>query len=160
MALWIVAFLAISASRIFLLVLAALAAIIILAKLVRRWRRVVAVRRFRAAFGSKDLLLVYTDSPHWKDYSETNWVGRWSDRVVILNRSRPWSRIEPQAALWLRLKGFVEHTPLAIIVPQQGPVRIVRFFKAFRDFKHGDAAPLHAAESELVEALEGSDRSS
>ena len=160
MALWVVAFVAVAASRVFLLVLAALAALIAVTYLVRRWRRAIAVREFRAAFSGKDLLLVYTDSPHWKDYIEGNWVQRWPDRVVTLNRSRPWSHTQPEAVLWLRLKGFVEHTPMAIIVPQRGAVRVVRFFKAFRDFKHGNAVPLHMAEDEVVDALQSSDRNS
>ena len=101
---------------------------------------------------------MYTDSPHWKEYIEERWVKRWPDRMVTLNRSRPWSRTQPEAALWLWMMGPIEHTPMAIVVPRRGRVHIIRFFKAFRDLKHGKAMPLQLAEADLVETLERNER--
>ena len=99
---------------------------------------------------------MYTDSPRWKEHIESRWVERWRNRTVTLNRSHPWSRKQPEAALWLAVAGIVEHTPLAIVVPATGKFRVIRFFRAFKDLKHGKDARLHAAEEELESAMEGS----
>ena len=132
--------------------------LLIVAVVVQWWRRHAAVRRFRARHGAagKDLLVVLTASPHWQPYIERHWLSRWGSRAVVFDRSKPWRKDDPAAALWASIKGFEEHTPLAVVVPRRGRVRVVRFFKAFRDFKHGKEARLRAAERELEAAMEES----
>jgi hypothetical protein len=124
-----------------------------------RWRRNSLLRQFRATHGAagKDLLLIYTDSPHWQPYIEQQWLPRWSHRVVVLNRSRPWDRSELEARLWQSVGGLLEHTPVAIVIPSRGPAQVVRFFSAFRDLKHGKDAQLRAAERRLESALADSE---
>ena len=123
------------------------------------WRYLSARRRaiagFRAAHGAsgKDVLIVYTDSPHWKEYIETRWLPRWADRAIALNRSRPWKEDQPEARLWRAVAGVAEHTPVVIVVPPHGKVRIVRFWLAFRDFKHGKDRRLREAEARLGRIL-------
>ncbi len=119
----------------------------------RRWRRAAVVRRFRERYPGKDLLIVLTDSLLWRPYIEAEWLPRWGERAVVFNRSRPWSAEQPEAALWRALGGPLEHTPLAVVVSQEGRVKVVRFWKAFRDFKHGKDHRLRAAEAELAAAL-------
>ena len=135
--------------------LLALLAVIPLSMGVTRWRLARAVRDFRAAYGSagKDLLLVYTASPHWQPYIEQNWLSRWQARAVALNRSTPGWEAQPETGLWRRMAGLREHTPVAIVIPSVGRPRIFRFYKAFRDHKHGKPASLHALEGELTQAL-------
>lgn len=125
-------------------------------------QRGVAVRRFRERYGGegKDLLLVYTASPHWQDYIEREWLPRWGARAVVLNRSQPWDGNSAEALLWFAYRTGREHTPLAVVVPRRGRARVVRFFKAFRDNKHGKPAALQARERELEAALEASSRES
>ena len=130
--------------------------VVILADAARRWYRRLLARRFRRAYEGRDLLIVYTDSPHWKDYIESKWVARWPNRTVTLNLTRPWSRKQPEAALWLAVRGIVEHTPLIIVVPRSGKLRVIRLFAAFRDFKHGKESRLRAAEQQLEDAMERS----
>src|SRR6266511_4764440 len=67
--------------------------------------------------------------------------------------SRPWSRMHPEAVLWLAVEGIREHTPLAVVIPRRGKLRVIRFFKAFQDSKHGQHARLQAAEQELENAM-------
>jgi hypothetical protein len=55
--------------------------------------------------------------------------------------------------LCLAVAGIREHTPLAIVIPRRGKLRVIRFFKAFQECKHGDPARLQAAEQELENAL-------
>lgn len=132
-------------------VVIAIAAVVLLCVgLVATWRTRRAVRAFRAAHGAdRDLLLVYTDSPHWAPYIAEQWLPRWGSRSVVLDRSRPWTAEQPEVQLWRALAGRQEHTPVAIVVPPRGMPKIVRFFKAFRDFKHGHPEALRAAEGRL-----------
>lgn len=122
------------------------------------WRQRRLVGEFRRVYGAegKDLLAVYTDSPHWQDHIERQWLSRWADRAVVLNRTRPWQGKQLEARVWHGLAGIVEHTPVAIVIPVSGPVTVVRFFRAFLDLKHGKGERLHAAEKELEVALAGS----
>lgn len=118
-----------------------------------RRRRIAS--RFRAvhAAAGKDVLIVYSDSPHWGAYIEANWLPRWGERAVLFNRSRPWKGDQIEAHLWLAFAGSAEHTPVAIVVPAHGQPRVVRFWKAFRQRKHGDDSALRSAEEQLERLL-------
>lgn len=124
-------------------------------EIARSRSRRAAIREFRRVYGAtgRDLLIVYTDSPHWAPHIESKWLPRWGERAVVLNRSRPWRYEQPEARLWSVLGGSLEHTPLAVVVPQTGRVRVIRFWHAFRDHKHGKPGRLMAAEKELASAL-------
>jgi len=142
------------AGRAFPIVLAALALLLALPYVRYRARRRETARRFRERFGAgKDLLIVYTESPHWQPYIEQHWLPRWGERAVVLNRTRPWKEADIEAALWRAATGSLEHTPVAIVVPPDGDVRVVRFWRAFRDHKHGKDRRLRAAEAELEAVL-------
>ena len=123
------------------------------------WRYVLARQRaiaaFRAAYGGtgKDMIVVYTDSPHWQEYIETRWLPRFGERAIALNRSKPWREDQPEARLWRAVAGTAEHTPVVIVVPSRGKVQIVRFWLAFRDFKHGKDERLRDAEARLAKIL-------
>jgi hypothetical protein len=143
-----------------LLLVAGLAALAAGTYLVDRWRMWRAVRRFRAVWGvhGKDLLLVYSNSPHWQRYIEETWIPRWGQRAVVLNwseRSTWGRRPRSEVALFRAFAGYREFNPLGIVVPAAGPVRVVRFWRAFREFKHGKSASLQAAEAELDRLLDG-----
>ena len=139
-----------------LLMLAAVIALIVAgAYVVYVWRRWRAVRRFRAVWQpqGKDLLLVYSNSPNWKSYVEEKWLPRWGDRAVVLNWSerQNWrGERRPEVALFRVFAGDREFNPLGIVVPQQGrAARVVRFWRAFREYKHGKDRLLRVAEAEL-----------
>ncbi len=149
----IVAFVVMVTGRAFPLVLGAAIVVAVLWDLSRRWYLRHLARRFQRVHGGKDLLVVYTDSPHWKDHVESQWVVRWPNRIVTLNRSRPWSRKQPEAVLWLAVAGIREHTPLAVVILRRGKLRVIRFFEAFQESKHGRRARLQAAEQELENAM-------
>lgn len=122
---------------------------------VRQWW---AVRRFRRTWQprGKDLLIVYSDSPHWQLFVEEQWLPRWGHRAVVLNWSdrREWlGNRSAEVALFRAFAGSRDFNPLGIVVPEQGPVTVVRFWRAFRDFKHGKDHSLRRAESVLERAL-------
>ena len=140
--------------RVLLLVLLTAVTVLIGVDGIRRGRRRALIRQFHQKFlPPKDLLLVFTASPHWLPRIEQVWLPRWADRAVLFNRSEPWSAQQVEAKLWKAFGGFVEHTPLAVVLPRRGKPVVVRFFLAFRDFKHDKPARLLRAEEDLGAAL-------
>ena len=119
------------------------------------WGRWSAVREFRTTYGKrgKDLLIVLTDSPHWTPHIVNEWLPRWGARAVILNRSHQWNQESPEGKLWNAVKGSRDHTPLAVVVPRRGSIRVIRFFKAFTHVQQGENPALRKQEEILARAL-------
>lgn len=130
------------------------------ALLARLWRRRQAVRNFRRARQSqgRDLLLVCSNSPIWQGYVEANWLPRWGHRAVVLNWSerQSWQRAcRTEVSLFHAFSGDREFNPLGIVVPQRGhTAQVVRFWRAFREYKHGKDRLLRVAEAELQACLD------
>jgi hypothetical protein len=123
-----------------------------------RWRRWRAATRFRQEWHrqGKDVLLVYSNSPHWQEYIEAHWLPKWGARAVVLNWSerKTWvTSKRSEARLFRAFAGDREFNPLGIVVPYVGEVCVVRFWHAFRDVKHGKDRALRLAEAELETAL-------
>jgi hypothetical protein len=115
-------------------------------------------REFHNCWGAhgKRLLLVYSNSPNWQEYVEENWLPQLKSISVVLNWSerRTWAQRHPfEADIFRTWAGGHEFNPLAIIIPPEGSVRVIRFWQAFRDYKHGKDRTLRAAEAELGGAL-------
>jgi hypothetical protein len=121
----------------------------------QRYREMGASREIRRQFGpQKDFLLVYTESPHWLPYIEQHWLPKWGERMVLFNRSRPWSPEQVEARLWQSIRWDREHTPLAILVPRRGLPHAVELYSAFRELKHGKVQRLQVAEDRIQRALD------
>jgi len=128
----------------------------------------------------KQGILVYSDSPHWKAYIEEKWLPLLGDRFIVLNWSHKtrWPAEHPlEARIFRTFAGVRDFNPLAIIFPRPRTsfrtvladalrrgdllallfptpdVKVIRFWKPFRDFKHGRERSLRAAERELFAAL-------
>jgi hypothetical protein len=115
-------------------------------------------REFHARWGTsgKCLLLVYSNSPHWQAYIEEHWLSQIGRVAVVLNWSERarWPEQHPlEAEIFRMWGGDREFNPLAIVIPERGPVQVIRFWQAFRDYKHGKDRALRAAESELAVAV-------
>ena len=115
-------------------------------------------RRFhkRWAGEGKRLLLVYSNSPHWQAYIEERWLPRLQEVAVVINWSERarWSEHHPlEAEIFHAVTEDREFNPVAIIIPKEGSLRVIRFWKAFRDYKHGKDQALRRAEAELDDAL-------
>ena len=140
-------------------------------------------RLFRRRHGPRIRgILVYSNSPNWKDYIEREWLPRLDGRLFVLNWSErnTWDRTSPLEAKMFRELGDREFNPAAIVLrphdpgalfrswgrsirrldpigilaPSSAPADVVRFFKAFRDLKHGREHTLRAAERELWALLD------
>jgi hypothetical protein len=123
------------------------------ARLDRRKRRRLQ-REFHNRWGArgKRLLLVYSNSPNWQGYVEENWLPQLESISVVLNWSerRTWTERYPlEADIFRTWAGDHEFNPLAIIIPSDKSVRVIRFWQAFRDYKHGKDRTLRAAEAAL-----------
>ena len=119
-----------------LLVVAALIAMVLGVFVADRWRKWRAVRGFRATWGAqrKDVLIVYSNSPHWQRYIEEKWLPRWGHRAVVLNWSErnQWTASgRTEVALFRAFAGEREFNPLGVVVPHHGKVQVVRFWRAF-----------------------------
>ena len=142
-------------------------------------------RAFLAKWSSegKRTLLVYSNSPHWKDYIEVNWLPRLQHRAVILNWSERqlWDDHNAfEAKVFRAYTGSREFNPIAIVFrpgAQLGiasrwsslrrgdligaflagghhGVTVVPFWQAFKDYKHGRDARLRRAEDKMFSAVE------
>lgn len=126
-------------------------------------------------------LVIYSNSPNWQAYIEREWIPRMRGRLVVLNWSEraQWDKDYRLEAKIFRRLGHREFNPAAIVfrspspgrlfrrwrravseldpigmlVPYESPTDVVRFFQAFRDYKHGREHTLRAAERELWSLL-------
>lgn len=101
-----------------------------------------------------DVLLVYSDSPIWKDYVERELLPRLADRAVVLNWSerRKWS---PSLAVWAfrYFGGSRGYNPLAIVFRPFRRAKTFRFYEPFRDFKHGKPERVARMTEELLVSI-------
>lgn len=122
-------------------------------------RRVVLVWRFRRTFGAQGKVgvLVYSNSPHWKEHVETRILPRVGARLVTINWSHraEWSDPKPlEVRVFEHWAGSRAFNPMAIIVRGYSSVQTVRFFEAFKANKHGKPDHLRRAEQQLFGAVE------
>lgn len=116
-------------------------------------------RQFRRVWGRRGrvAVLVYSDSPVWKDYVETTILPRIADRVVTVNWSHRSQWKEPlplEVRMFEHWASRYEFNPMAIIVPREGDIRTIRLWQAFRDWKHGRLEALRNQEALLFAAID------
>ncbi len=117
--------------------------------------------RFRNKYASegKHILFVYSESPNWKDYIDENIVPRIKTKAVFLNWSErsEWKKRRPlEAKVLTHWGGDSEFNPMAIVFAPGLRVKTVRFYQAFKDYKHGKSKLLNEKEDELYAYLEDS----
>jgi hypothetical protein len=105
----------------------------------------------------KDMLFVYSNSPNWQDYIEANLLPAVRDRSVVLN----WS----ERSQWRKSHGFLavacfhhfgaqrDFNPMAVVFRRFRRAKVFRFFRAFKDWKHGNGAALEYLQQEMFEYL-------
>lgn len=103
----------------------------------------------------KRVLFVYSNSPVWQGYIEQNVLPRLPETAVVLNWSerRSWNRLTLGYLAFCFLGGSREFNPLAVVVQPLRWAKCFRFWKAFRDFKHGKLHSLAKVESEFFAYL-------
>ncbi len=114
------------------------------------WLRIRFQKKWRSE--GKVILFVYSESPNWEDYIEQEIMPKLSHCAVFLNYSRraEWKNKMPlEAKIWEQWGGSREFNPIAIVLPDRGKVETIRFYRAFRNFKHGEDGLLRQKEAEL-----------
>jgi hypothetical protein len=142
------------------ILLVVLSPVLVLAGLARKAYGAWLVRRFRREYASAGTvaILVYSQSPNWQAYIEEHVLPKLGHRAVVLDWSerRLWKR---NATLPIRVyqhhRPGKEFNPYAMVFWPAGRPREVRFFQAFRDFKHGREHTLETALREFFDSLEG-----
>ena len=109
---------------------------------------------FELTLGSagKRVLLVYSRSPNWQQYIESRWLPELEPHVFVVNWSdrSTWGHFPSLPVRLFRFySGRREYNPMVVLFPRSGRARVIRFFKAFRDLKHGKPLALTKAENEL-----------
>lgn len=119
----------------------------------------------------KRLLFVYSNSPHWQNYIEENILPKIENQSIILNWSEKsswnWKRKPLELRIFThwtsvnvysfkgRRKWFGdEYNPVAIIFIPWWKPKVIRFWKAFKDFKHGKEKNLRQLEEEFFKSIE------
>jgi hypothetical protein len=98
------------------------------------------------------IVLVYSRSPNWQEYIETNWLPKLERHASVVDWSerRAWKFLAPVDVRMFRFhSGDKDFNPIAILFPAGRRARKVRFHQAFRDYKHGKDRRLREAEQEL-----------
>ena len=97
-----------------------------------------------------ELLYVYSNSPHWQEYIEQNILPRLPSRAIVLNWSerKRW-KFSLATLVFRHFGGYREFNPMALIFRPFRWVKTFRFFKPFRDFKHGKPEALQKMEAEF-----------
>lgn len=101
------------------------------------------------------VLFVYSNSPVWQEYLEQNVLPRLPDTALILNWSerRNWKRWTLGHLAFTFFGGSREFNPVAVVVRPFRWAKCFRFWKAFRDFKHGKPEALAKVENDFFEYL-------
>ena len=103
----------------------------------------------------RNVLFVYSNSPAWQEYIEQNLLPRLPETTLVLNWSerRKWKRLTLGYLAFRFFGGSREFNPLAVIVQPLRWAKCFRFWKPFRDFKHGKPESLAKLENEFFEYL-------
>ncbi|PID57494.1 hypothetical protein CSB45_06590 [candidate division KSB3 bacterium] len=114
--------------------------------------------KFRKQYASegKYILFVYSESPNWQEYIETNIVPVLEGKTVFLNWSKraEWRKRKPiEAKILFHWGGDTEFNPMAIIFAKRWRIKTVRFHQAFKHYKHGKDKLLREKEEELYAYL-------
>jgi hypothetical protein len=106
-------------------------------------------------FWGRRVLFVYSDSPVWQSYIEEHLLPALPDGSVVLNWSerRHWKRWSLASAAFRFFGGRREFNPLAVVVRPFHWGRTFRFWRAFRDFKHGKRERLEKIQAEFFASL-------
>jgi hypothetical protein len=83
-------------------------------------------------------IVVYSNSPVWSEYFESQVIPRLGERAVVLNWSerKRWTPSLSVMLFWV-FAGSRQFNPMAIVFEPLAWPRRFRFYAAFRSFKHG-----------------------
>jgi hypothetical protein len=103
----------------------------------------------------KHILLVYSDSPVWRDYVEDNIIPRLPPSTIVLNWSRrcTWRWYSLPVMVFRFFGGTREFNPMVVVLRPFRRARRFRFWQAFKDYKHGNKTTLQSLERDMFACL-------
>ncbi len=118
----------------------------------------------------KHLLFVYSDSPVWKEYVEEHILPQIRSQAVVINWSersqwewkgtlelqvfQHWGRVSQHMFRGRKEWSGKEFCPIAIVFKPWRKPQTIRFWQAFKEYKHGKDSSLKKCERELFDLLE------
>jgi hypothetical protein len=103
----------------------------------------------------KDILIVYSRSPHWMEYFEAGLIPRLEYRAMTLNWSdrAKWTRFALSTLVFRAFRGETSFNPMVILFrPLRWPAQF-RFYESFKQRKHGKHESLAELEAKLEKQL-------
>src|SRR5688572_23386345 len=103
----------------------------------------------------RDILFVYSDSPHWRDYIQEHILPRIQERGIILNWSqrKTW-RLSLRTLAFYHFGGGREFNPMAVLFRPFCRTRVFRFWQPFQDLKHGHPEKLQLLQADFFDLLD------
>jgi hypothetical protein len=103
----------------------------------------------------KDVLVITSDSPIWRDYIANEVLPLVQARAVVLNWSarKRWPKWSFSRHVFRTFAGEREFNPMVVLFPIFRPARLFRFWSAFKSFKTGDTEAVERLRLELRLAL-------
>jgi hypothetical protein len=102
----------------------------------------------------KHIIFVYSDSPIWKEYISLNIIPKIEKHAIILNWSerKTWRWYKSLAVTIFRtFSGDREFNPIAIVFRPFHFAKVLRFWKPFKNYKHGKPNELIKMQNKLFE---------
>lgn len=99
----------------------------------------------------KDTLVVYSDSPIWRDYMTQEIIPLLDERAVVLNWSErsKWSKWSFAVHVFRSFAGGREFNPIVMVFRPFRSAVVLRFWSAFKEWKHGQTAAVDSLQREL-----------
>lgn len=106
----------------------------------------------------KDILLVSSDSPIWREYMTTQILPRVDQRAIVLNWSErnKWSAASFRVHVFHCFGGSREFNPLVVWFRPFQRARVYRYWSAFKDWKRGYHEPVDRITQQLLDGLQHS----
>jgi hypothetical protein len=103
----------------------------------------------------KDILFVYSDSPIWREYMTTQLLPPVQKRALVFNWSErnKWHWLSFRVHVFQSFGGGREFNPLIVLFRPWRRAKVLRFWSAFKDWKHGHTEPVESLHRELASLL-------
>ncbi|KXI30856.1 hypothetical protein [Paraglaciecola hydrolytica] len=101
------------------------------------------------------ILFTYTDSESWSPYIEQNILPKIESYAQIINRTneQDWKTEHKLERKAVEVWSSINVNPLAIVFEPGKKVKVIPFYEAFRDLKHGKQEQINSKCQELFQCL-------
>ncbi|MFK7821721.1 MAG: hypothetical protein AB8G99_23625 [Planctomycetaceae bacterium] len=105
----------------------------------------------------RNVLLVYSNSPKWQSYVETELIPRLPANTIVMNWSerRYWRRLSLSVRAFWHYGGSREFNPMVLIFRPFRLARTFRFYRAFQAHKRGDSELLIETQNRMTSYIDG-----